>query len=292
MAALGAAIISVLLPNHYRSEARILPVEARGGSSAMGTLMSAAAAFGINPSAGDSADSNFPDVISSQWLCEGLLDSEFEFRERRWRFGSEIIRKETLRTYLDAANTDRSVRAVRGIVNASRDLKSKILVVSAETRSPELSQKLVTRALQLLEQFTQERNRTRGGVKAAYAAARLSEAQVEAKDAEGALREFLEINRNYQTTADPFVRLKGANLEAELRLKQQLVVNLALSKEQALMEEKNDMPILNIMDPANLPIEKSGPNRTMFVVVAFLMVAVGYLMWRIRIWLISLLRLD
>jgi uncharacterized protein involved in exopolysaccharide biosynthesis len=92
-------------------------------------------------------------------------------------------------------------------------------------------------------------------------------------EAEGAWRKFLEVNRNYQSISDPATRLNGARLENELRLRQQLVTTLALNREQALLEEKNDIPILNVMDPADLPTEKSGPARSLIILGVAALVA-------------------
>ncbi len=264
------ALYTLSMPNSYKSEARLLPVESKG-SSGFGSLASAAAAFGINVPGGDSSDANFVDVLNSRWLREQLLQTEFQYHLRSWRFGAERIAKGTLYDYLHASNMDRAVQSVSGILSASRDLKSKVIAISAETQSPELSQLIVQRAGKLLEVFLQEKGRTRGGAKAAFAEARLTDARREMDEAEDILRRFLEGNRNFQSSGDPAVRLKGTRLETELRLRQQLVSAIAMNREQALLEEKNDIPILNMLDPGNLPIEKSGPVRSKIVMALFLL---------------------
>jgi len=103
--------------------------------------------------------------------------------------------------------------------------------------------------------------------------------------AEEQFRLFLESNRNYLTSSDPSVRLKGARLEAELKLRQQLVTTLAMNREQALMEEKNDMPILNVMDYGNIPDEKSRPARLTMILVSFVLALGGTLVYQNRSWL-------
>ena len=75
------------------------------------------------------------------------------------------------------------------------------------------------------------------------------------------------------------MRLKGSRLETELRLRQQLVTAIAMNREQALLEEKNDIPILNVLDPGNLPIDKSRPTRSVMVVFASLLVGLGSWIW-------------
>lgn len=282
-AGLMTALYTLTMPNYYKSEARLLPVESKG-SSGLGGLASAAAAFGVSVPGGDGGDANFVDVLNSRWLREQLLNTEFQYHACSWRFGAERPEKKTLYGYLGASNMDRALQGIGSIFSSSRDLKSKVISISAETTSPELSQKIVQEAVKLLEKFNLEKGQTRGGAKAVFAQARLAEGRKEMDEAEGAFRRFLEANRNYQTSGDPAVRFKGARLETELRLLQQLVTSIAMNREQALLEEKNDIPILNMLDPGNLPIDKSNPARTRIVQFSMLLVGVGAWLWLNREW--------
>ncbi len=277
VAGLLAALVTLFLPNHYRSEVRLLPLESKGVGGSLGGLTSAAAAFGVSLPGGDGSDANYVDVLNSRLVKEQLLSMEFQYPIRSWRFGSEKTVKGTLSDYLEAKNLDRAILGLGSILTASRDMKSKVISISAETKSPELSLLIVQRAEKLLEAFLQEKGRTRGGAKATFAEARLADARREMDEAEESLRRFLEGNRNYQSSSEPSVRLKGSRLETELRLRQQLVTTLAMNREQALLEEKNDIPILNVLDPGNLPIEKSGPGRS--ILVLFAMAFVGIIRW-------------
>ncbi len=274
----ATALITLFMPNYYRSEARLLPVDAKGVGG-LGNLAAAAAAFGVSVPGGEGTDANFVDVLNSRWLREQLIQTEFQYHLRTWRFGGEQLRKGTLYEYLKATNMDRAVKDLNPILSASRDIKSKIITISAETKSPELSQAIVQRAQQLLDDFNLQKTHTRGGEKAAFAEARLQEARRRQDEAETALRRFLEVNRNYQTSADPGVRLEGSRLEAEFRLRQQLVTTLALNREQALLEEKNDIPILNVLDPGNLPIDKNRPTRSTIVLLVMVLAGAGTWIW-------------
>ena len=291
-AGLVTAFVTLFLPNYYRSEARLLPVETKGIGGNLGGLASAAAAFGVSVPGGEGGDANYVDVLNSRWLREQLLLTEFHYHERAWRLGGERLKKGTLLQYVDKANMDLAIKELGTILSASKDLKSKVLFISAETRSPELSQLVVERAEKLLEVFLQDKGRTRGGAKASFAEARLAEARREMDEAEATLRQFLEGNRNYLSSADPSVRLKGTRLETELRLRQQLVTTLAMNREQALLEEKNDMPILNVLDAGNLPIEKSRPPRSLYVLMSTLLVGIGVWAWTNRDWVKALLMAE
>jgi LPS O-antigen subunit length determinant protein (WzzB/FepE family) len=276
-AGLLTAVITLFMPNYYRSEARLLPVESKGLGGGLGGLATAAAAFGVSVPGGEGNEANFVDILNSRSLREQLLQTEFQYHARSWRFGAERLEKGTLYAYVGEKNMDRAVKKVGEILSAARDLKSKVITLSAETKSPELSQQVVQRAGKLLETFLQEKGHTRGGAKAIFAEARLAEARGEMDQAEEAFRRFLEGNRNYQSSGDPAVRLRGTRLESELRLRQQLVTTLAMNREQALLEEKNDIPILNLLDSGNLPIDKSRPARSSTVLL--MMVITGVMAW-------------
>jgi hypothetical protein len=287
-AAFVTAIISLFMPNYYKSEARLLPVSS-SGSSGVGQLAAAAAAFGVSVPGQDGADANYIDILSSRWLREQLLKTQFQFNARSWRFGPELSQSMTLLDYIQNGNTklsqDRAVLTVGAMISASRDIKSKVLIISAETKSPELSQQLVQNSISLLETFIREKGQTRGSAKAAFAEARLKEAREEMTQAENEFRNFLEGNRNYTGSTDPSVRIRGARLEAELNLHRQLVTTLAVNREQALLEEKNDMSILNGLDPGNLPIDKSRPARSTIVLFSFFLISAGTWAWLNREWI-------
>lgn len=279
LSAMIVALYTLTMPDYYRSEARLLPVETKGGAGNLGGLANAAAALGVMVPGGDGGDANYVDILNSRVLREKLLLTEFEYHIRSWRFGEERVEKITLFNYLKSKNMDRAVRTVGAVLSCSRDPKSRIISISAVTRSPELSKLIVQRASKLLETFLQEKGRTRGGAKALFAEARLDEARRELDDSEESLRRFLETNRNYQVSGDPAVRLRGMRLEAEYRLRQQLVTTIAMNREQALQEEKNDMPILNVLDSANLPIDKTKPNRGFIVIFSAFIVGLCSLIW-------------
>lgn len=259
------AIVTLILPNQYRSEARILPADQRV-SGGLGTAAAAAAAVGVNIPGQESADSAYVDILNSRSLREELLQTKFRFQIRTWYFGKETLRDQTLYDYLEVKNADRALVKLKSKIFIQRDLKSKLLTIGVETESPELSQKATRRLAQLLDEFVVLKSQTRGSKKVQFAEKRLVEARFEMAQAEDIFRVFLDQNRNYLLSPDPSVRLKGIRLDNEFKLRTQLVTTLAIAREQALLEEKNDMPILNFLDVGNLPIEKSGPSRAIRVI--------------------------
>lgn len=280
-AGMTAAVVLMFVPNEYTSQARLLPVDAKGAGN-LGQLAAAAAAFGVSVPGSSDSDSNLVDILQSRWLQEKLIQTRFQFHGRAWRFGAERLEDRTLYDYLDQKNMDRAVKELGKVYSVNRDMKTKVITISAETKFPELSQEVVQRAQVLLGEFLQKKEQTRGSAKAAFAEERLADARQERAQAEDAFRAFLEVNRNYQISTDPTIRLRGAHLESDLRLREQLVNNLAIAREQALLESKDDVPILNVLDAGNLPIEKSRPSRGLSI-LGVMIVAWGLLIaWQHR----------
>ena len=259
VAAVVVSIYTLFIPNQYRSEARVLPADARSGSG--GAAAMAAATVGVSFPGQDSPDAAYVDILNSRSLREALLQRRFKFSYRSWRFGALQTREQTLYDFLGRRNLDQATRALRERITITRDLKTKLLTLAVETESPELSQQVVQALVSLLDEFVVSKTQTRGGTKAAFAEKRLAEARREMAQAEQAFGAFLDSNRNFATSPDAAVRLKGVRLDNEFKLRTQIVTTLAIAREQALLEEKNDMPILNILDDGNLPYEKSRPNR-------------------------------
>ena len=290
LAGAAVALITLLIPNTYVSEARILPADSRG-SGGLGQMAAAAAAVGIAVPGQDSSDAAFVDIVNSHWMWRKLLQEKYRFSTRFFYFGPWRERDETLYEYLDVKNMDRAMKKMKEVLTVKRDLKTKLLTLSAETQSPELSQLVVRKAVGILEDFIQVKSRTRGGNKAVFTAERLKEAQESYTLAERESMVFLNDHRNFATSNEPAVRMKGTRLENTLKLRQQVVTTLTLNSEQALLEEKNDMPILNLLDEGDVPIDKSYPPRSIIVLMAMLLVAGGSWGWthreRLKTYLLS-----
>jgi uncharacterized protein involved in exopolysaccharide biosynthesis len=231
-AGLLTALYSLTLPNQYKSEARILPADARAGG---GVAAAAAAAVGVSIPGQESADAAYVDILNSRRLREALLQTRFAFKVRTWYFGAEQSREQTLLEYLGKKNMDRAITSLKPMITITRDLKTKLLTIAVETESPQLSQQVAQRYIKLLDEFVVGKSQTRGGAKAAFSEKRLIEARQEMARAEEAFRIFLDGNRNYVLSSDPAIRLKGISLDNEFKLRTQLVTTLSIAREQALL---------------------------------------------------------
>lgn len=285
------ALVSLFMPDHFKSKVVLLPDRSLGakGNQLLGSISGLSSLLG-SAGALDGADANYPDILTSRWVCEQLLRKEFTFRVRSWRYGGWKERKQTLMDYLDEDDIDRALEALLKRYSAEKTHKSYVTVFTVETTSPELSRDIAASAIQLLDRFIETQLQTRGAAKAKFVSERLAEAKREYSEAERVLRAFQYRNRNFPVSTDPGVRLEGERLSALFRFRESQVAALMLHHEQALMDAKDDTPMVNILDQANLPIRKTRPARSLLVLLAFSLAAAASLILDNRKTILEVLR--
>ena len=276
-AGVAAAGLSLLLPNQYRSEARILSDTGHpGGSAALRTGVWAPSAPPETPgSREDGPTVIYVDILRSRRLGEQVLLGQYEYLARRWRFGRSRRVRGTLLDYLHADSLDRGMGALMGMMAVQRDLKSGQLTLRVESRSPELSMQVVNRATAALGSIVVELSQAAAINKARFTLARLEEVKGRYASLGQAFQRFQDANRTWEKSPAPNIRFQGNQMREELDLWKQVVMNLTLNHEQALLEAQNDTQTLLLMDPGNLPVDKSKPARSLMVFAAMCVAGVG-----------------
>jgi len=276
-AGLVTAGLVLLLPNQYRSEARILSDtgHAGGGTSPRAGVWAPSAAPETPGTREEGPTVIYADILRSRRLAEQLLLRTYDYRVRGWRFGRVRRVHGTLLDYLGVPSLDRGMGALTGMMAVQRDLKSGLLTVRVDSRAPELSQAVTRQATTGLGDILVELSRTAALNKARFTLARLEEVKGRYQELGRAFQRFQDANRNWEKSPAPNLRFQGTQLREELDLWRQVVTNLTLNHEQALLEAQNDTQTLLLLDPGNLPVEKSKPARALMVFAAMCAAGVG-----------------
>jgi len=280
-AGLAAAGGSLFLPDSFRSEARILsdagshePPPGRTG------VWAPSAPPELPGSREDGPTVIYADILGSARMASRLLFAEYAYPCRSWRFGPERPVRGTLLDYLGAANQDRAMGAFRRLLSVDRNPKSGLLTIGAETRSPELSRQVVRRAVEELRQALVELSQVAGENKARCAWERLEEVRAQYRERGAAFEAFQDANRNWEASPEPNLRFRGRQFGQDLDLWRQILANLTLNHEQALLEARNDTQILLVLDPGERPREKCRPHRALIAFGAA--VVTGAASWAYR----------
>jgi uncharacterized protein involved in exopolysaccharide biosynthesis len=277
VAGLLAAAGSCLLPDYYKSEARILSDTGHaGGNTSLRAGVWAPSAPPETPGSREEGPTViYADILRSRRLAEQLLLGEYDYACRSWRFGRPRRRRGTLMAYLGADHPDRAMGQLRRVLAVQRDLKSGLLTVSVESRSPDLSREVVQRATEGLREILVELSQASAVNKARFTLARLEAVRGRYAELGRAFQRFQDANRTWEASPAPNIRFQGAQLREDLELWKQVVANLTLNHEQALLEAQNDTQTLLLLDPGNLPAEKSKPARSLIVFAAVFAAGAG-----------------
>ena len=273
------AVLSLFLPNYYKSEVRILSDsgQAGGGAGARTEVWAPSAVPEAPGSREDGPTIIYADILKSRRMAEALLLGNYAYTIRAPRFGGNgpvLAVQGTLLEYLGVKTLDRGLGPLKSILVVQRDMKSGLLTLSAETRSPELSLQVVQRAAKLLKDYLVDISQVSGQSKAEFTQSRLNEVQAKYDQIGREFLAFQEANRDWEQSPSPSVRFRGARLKDDLELWRQVAHNLTLNHEQALLDARNDTQTLLILDPGSLPGAKSRPARSFLVFAAMALMAV------------------
>jgi uncharacterized protein involved in exopolysaccharide biosynthesis len=97
---------------------------------------------------------------------------------------------------------------------------------------------------------------------------RVNETRPELARAEDDLRAFREGNLR---GSSPRIALSEDRLQRALRVQEEVYVTLVRQYETARVDERRDVPVISVLDPAVPPAFRSSPRRTLITVVGLLL---------------------
>jgi uncharacterized protein involved in exopolysaccharide biosynthesis len=271
LCALAAGSISFLIPNRYTATASILPT-INGGSH--NSLLSMAENIpGLDLSSISPAEKSpstlFPEILSSRMIAQKVLEHPYIYNNKgRWQ-------TQNLYQYLKINNPDKAIKALTRIVGLSTDRKTGVLKIDVTTTNPQLSALVANFYLECLDNFNQNQRKTSAGQNRRFIEKRLLEAKSQLSDAEESLKNLRQRNMNYYNTTDPELAMLNNQLQREVEVKSQVYLTLCQQYELASIQEKKEIPVIQILDTAQPPSVKSGPSRTKTAIIGFLLGAVA-----------------
>jgi len=257
VSAFCAAVISIFIPNEYTASTSTLPPANDSRSS--GILSLAENTTGLEM-LNLGADKNspaiiYPRILGSRTLQEEILSNTYTYKE-----GNDNVSK-NLYEYFEIENKDKACLALSNIMAIDYDKKTSMVTLTVTTEYPDLSAQIANFAMDRLDEFNKYKRKSGATLKHQFIATRLVETKNELAAAEEALKDFRDKNRNYLRTTDPDVIMEHDRLLREVAVKAQVYQMLAQELEMAAIQEKKEMPVVQILDTAAPPTLKSAPHR-------------------------------
>jgi len=256
------AVIMLLLPNQYTSQASILP---SGSRNELSGLMDLAGTFGLNATGGGTAENSsalYPSILRSNHVVDAVLDRDYP----PVREGQDGPTR--LDVYFDQDDPNELRAALREVTSVSTHKKLGIVSVKVQTEYPHLSQDVLIAYLEELEDYLNVKRKTHARQSVVYLTDQIAQRSAELTDSEDRLREFMLANRNWHTSTDPDLQTNMARLRRDVTIKTTTYQLLSEQLELARLEAQKSIPIVRILDDPSLPTFKSGPRRTITVIFA------------------------
>lgn len=262
-----AAAVSLLLEPSYRASTLLVPNQSSSGlSSALGNLSGLVGQFGL-PTGMDDPSHLYPEILRSRTLTQTILDGRVVTSD-----GTEV-------PYLEWLGIDGATEAVRA-EKAGRKFREKLsrvvlnpknssIKIIVYDRDPKVAAEIANRMAAELDAVNREIGQVNARRKREFVESRLTDVKSGLADEEAALTAFREANRNYEDS--PELTLEYERLRRNVRLSEELYLTLTRELEKARIDEFNDVPGINVLDPAKEPTERHAPRRGLIVVTAGLL---------------------
>ncbi len=259
-------VYCLLIPNQYTSTATILPTS---GSDQLSELKEMAAGslgemgLGSMLQAKENSSALYPKVISSRLITEKILNRDFRFNHDGQAYAM------TLMDYLESENIDLAQRKLASMTGVGVDRKTGVISLSFTSRYPELSAGVVHAYLEELDDYNKNYRQSKAKDNEKFIAERLEDVKNELIKAENNLSAFQDQNLNYSVSGDPELRRELNKLQREMTIKETVYLTLTKQYELAKVEAVKDLPVVQVLDRGSIPLIKSAPRRSMYMMGAF-----------------------
>jgi len=264
-AAVAIAIIaSLLLPTKYASQAVILPELEKGKLVNLAAAPDIASLVGVN--VGEMSISKlYPVIIRSERLLGKVLFYPFEIDGKNP--GTNLLQYWRIDTGLPQKDFEAGLKRLQRAVDVVYDNRVGTVTVIVELDKPQLAADVANQITTELDEYIRRQRRTNASAQREFIEERLKEVGNDLEKAEDVLKDFR--SRNRRIADSPDLLLQEDRLIRTVQINSAMFIELKKQYEIAKIEEVKNVPIINILDKARPPYEKSKPNRTSIVLTTF-----------------------
>ena len=253
----------------YVSSAKIM---SSGGGSSTSQLQGLAAQFGVAvPSGGgENAQWVYPELIKSRTLARALLDRKFDTNE----YGPEKSLLQIL-TYGDEepeVGPDTlmkfGIESYLGMINVEQD-KQQIYTVTVSTFEPQFAADLCAALIEELDKHQRAYKTEKVKETRLFIEGRIVDVQKELEEAEEALKDF--VDRNRQIQGSPALLLEQQRLTREASVLTGVFTTLKQQLEMTKIDEVKESTLVQVLDPPEAPLYRDKPKRKLSVLLSLIL---------------------
>jgi uncharacterized protein involved in exopolysaccharide biosynthesis len=156
------------------------------------------------------------------------------------------------------------IRNAISLVSSSIDQRSGIITITSETTDPFISTIVVELARKYLVQYVEDYRAAKATDKVDVLVGRVKEARQRLSSAEIALQSYRDRNRNVFLNV---AKIEEQRLQADFVLAQSIYNDLVNRYELAKISVKDEKPVFKVLEPASVPLKRSGPKRVRIAII-------------------------
>lgn len=216
------------------------------------------------PMTGQQPDIRIPDVLTSRRLRAQA--ARHQWQTRRFAEPVDLITYWGWDDESQAEGEDRAVRRLARLIRVSESTSS-LIEMSVEMPEPELARDVAAFLSDRAQIYVRDEYRSAASLHRKFVDERLGQTKTELQEAEDTLKEFLDANR--RIVDSPALQLEYGRLTREVEVRQEVFITLRQQDEIAKIAEIREAPVINVLDPPEVPTRRSRPRRLWIVSMAF-----------------------
>lgn len=204
-------------------------------------------------------------TIKLPWTILGWIRGEKEPETSTTSSPSQI-------TQISKEQSD-AIKGLKDKISASIDQKNGVISISTEFGDPFITAQIANFSVNYLSNYITEYRVEKAKTDLQFIQERYLEKEKEYLYAQEELAQFRDANRNVQSAA---ARTEEERLNNKYTLAFNVYNGLAQQLEQAKIKVQEETPVIKILEPVKVPVERSKPKRSLILVVfAFLGGVIG-----------------
>lgn len=269
-AALFTLGINFFLPVYYKSTATLLPETQKDKLSALGQFADIANLAGVSVPGSEIARL-YPMIVNSETILRNVVLKKYGTKA----FSDSVNLIEYFGYSGEPPNEamDKALKELRGLLSASYENRTSIVTITLEMREPELAANVLNTIVAELDAFMRSKRVTNASEQVKWIAARLQEVEHDLRRAEDRLKDFRE--RNRRVADSPELLMQQERLLRDVQVQSTVFVELKKQYELAKLEEIKNITIVNVLDPARVPVKKERPRRGTNSALAFILMFIA-----------------
>jgi uncharacterized protein involved in exopolysaccharide biosynthesis len=158
-------------------------------------------------------------------------------------------------------------------INSEYDNETGILSISVTMSDANAAAEIANLTFKLLQEYLIEFKSEKAKENLDFLEARYNESKSQYEKLQAELAQYTDQNQNVTLAR---AQIEQQNIQNEYNLAFEIYKSLANQLEQAKIKVKEDSPILSVLDPPKIPVEKSSPRRLLILIIfGFLGLIIG-----------------